>query len=65
MATYSSVIDWRIRGTGEPGCLPSMGSHRVSFLWKYIFDSSNLYKYKILFSLESHELVSFLKEFTT
>ena len=29
MATYSSVIAWRIPGTGEPGGLPSMGSHRV------------------------------------
>ena len=29
MATYSSVLAWRIRGTGEPGGLPSMGSHRV------------------------------------
>ena len=29
MATHSSVIAWRIPGTGEPGGLPSMGSHRV------------------------------------
>ena len=29
MATHSSVIVWRIPGTGEPGGLPSMGSHRV------------------------------------
>ena len=29
MATYSSVLAWRIPGTGEPGRLPSMGSHRV------------------------------------
>ena len=29
MATHSSVLDWRIPGTGEPGGLPSMGSHRV------------------------------------
>ena len=29
MATYSSVLAWRIPGTGEPGGLPSMGSHRV------------------------------------
>ena len=28
MATYSSVLAWRIPGTGEPGGLPSMGSHR-------------------------------------
>ena len=29
MATHSSVLVWRIRGTEEPGGLPSMGSHRV------------------------------------
>ena len=29
MATHSSVLPWRIPGTGEPGGLPSMGSHRV------------------------------------
>ena len=29
MATYSSVLAWRIPGTEEPGRLQSMGSHRV------------------------------------
>ena len=29
MATHSSVLAWRVPGTGEPGGLPSMGSHRV------------------------------------
>ena len=29
MATHSSVLAWRISGMGEPGGLPSMGSHRV------------------------------------
>ena len=29
MATHSSVLAWRIPGTGEPGGLSSMGSHRV------------------------------------
>ena len=29
MATHSSVLTWRIPGTGEPGGLPSMASHRV------------------------------------
>ena len=27
MATYSSVLAWRIPGTGKPCGLPSMGSH--------------------------------------
>ena len=29
MATYSSILAWRIPGTEEPSGLPSMGSHRV------------------------------------
>ena len=29
MATHSSVLAWRIPGTGEPGGLPSLGSRRV------------------------------------
>ena len=29
MATYSSVLAWRIPGMGEPGGLPSTGSHTV------------------------------------
>ena len=29
MATHSRILDWRIPGTGEPGGLPFMGSHRV------------------------------------
>ena len=33
MATHSSVFAWRITGTGEPGGLPSMGSHRVGHDW--------------------------------
>ena len=36
MATHSSVLAWRIPGTGEPGGLPSLGSQRVSH------DSSDL-----------------------
>ena len=36
MATHSSVLAWRIPGMGEPGGLPSMGSHRVGY------DGSNL-----------------------
>ena len=29
MAAHSSILAWRIPGTGEPGGLPSMGLHRV------------------------------------
>ena len=33
MATHSSVLAWRIPGMGEPGGLPSVGSHRVGHDW--------------------------------
>ena len=33
MATHSSVLAWRIPGTGEPGGLPSIGLHRVGHDW--------------------------------
>ena len=36
MATHSSVLAWRIPGTGEPGGLPSMGSHRVRHDWNIL-----------------------------
>ena len=36
MASHSSVLAWRIPGTGEPGGLPSLGLHRVGY------DRSNL-----------------------
>ena len=32
-ATHSSALAWKIPGTGEPGGLPSMGSHRVGHDW--------------------------------
>ena len=34
MATHSSIFAWRVPGTGEPGGLPSMGSHRVRLDWR-------------------------------
>ena len=33
MATHTTVLAWRIPGTGEPGGLPSLGSHRVGHNW--------------------------------
>ena len=41
MATHSSVLAWRIPGTGEPGGLLFMGSHRVGHDW------SDLAAYKL------------------
>jgi len=41
MATHSSVLAWRVPGTGEPGGLPSMGSHRVGHDGRLSSSSSN------------------------
>ena len=41
MATHSSVLAWRIPGMGEPGGLPSMGSHRVKTRLKRLSSSSS------------------------
>ena len=41
MATHSSVLAWRIPGTGEPGGLPSMGSHRVGHDWSDLAAAGN------------------------
>ena len=40
MATHFSILVWRIPGTGEPGGLPSMGSHRVGQLKQFSSSSS-------------------------
>ena len=41
MPTHSSVLAWRIPGMGEPGGLPSMGSHRVGHDWCLSSSSSS------------------------
>ena len=43
MATHSSIFAWRIPGTGEPGGLPSMGSHRVGHDWSDLTVAVALY----------------------
>ena len=43
MATHSSVVAWRIPGTGEPGGLPSMGSHRVGHDWSNLAAAAAAY----------------------
>ena len=40
MATHSSVLAWRIPGTGEPRGLPSMGSHRVGHDWSDLAEAA-------------------------
>ena len=42
MATHSSVLAWRIPGMGEPGGLPSMGSHRVGHDWSDLAASAEM-----------------------
>ena len=42
MAPHSSVLAWRIPGTGEPGGLPSMGSHRVGHDWSDLAAAADL-----------------------
>ena len=42
MATYSSVLAWRILGTEEPSGLPSMGSHRVRHDWSDLAAAAGL-----------------------
>ena len=44
MATDSSVLAWRIPGTGEPGGLPPMGSHSQTRL-KRLSSSSSMYQF--------------------
>ena len=45
MATHSSVLAWRIPGTGEPGGLPSMGSHRVGHDWSNLAAAAALFHF--------------------
>ena len=58
MATHSSILAWSIPGMGEPGGLPSMGSHRVGHDWSDLAAAAEqiishfVWKYKIQKNLE-------------
>ena len=52
MATHSSVLAWRIPGMGEPGGLPSMGSHRDGHDWSDLAAAATLIL--CLFFLNNH-----------
>ena len=43
MSIHSSVLAWRIPGLGEPGGLPSMGSHRIRHNWSDLAVATPLY----------------------
>ena len=57
MATHSSVLAWRIPGTGEPGGLPSMGSHRVGHDWSDLAAAAPWSK--VLANKLRHTVISF------
>ena len=61
MATHSSLLAWRILGTGEPGGLPSMGSHKVGHDWSNLAAAAAA-KFLVLSALQSWRL--FKKELT-
>ena len=44
MATHSSVLAWRIPGTGEPRGLPSLGSYRVGHDWSNLAAADSILK---------------------
>ena len=48
MATHSSVLAWKIPGTGEPGRLLSLGSHRVGHDWSDLAAAAHFQKFLIL-----------------
>ena len=50
MATHSSILAWRIPGMGEPGGLPSMGSHSQTRLM-HLSSSSSIH---LLMELNNH-----------
>ena len=57
MATHSSVLAWRIPGTGEPGGLPSMGLHRVGHDWSDLAAAADK-NYRKLAKKKSLKIVS-------
>ena len=48
MATHSSFLAWRIPETGEPGRLPSMGSHRVRHDWSELAAAAAKVTYRFI-----------------
>ena len=57
MATHSSVLAWRIPGTGDPGGLPSMGSHRVGHDWRDLAVAAAAAAYLLFHHQYSHFII--------
>ena len=58
MATHSSVLAWGIPRMGEPGGLPSMGSHRVGHDWSNLAAAVAAQLF-LLLSFEVRQVLSF------
>ena len=69
MATHSSVLAWRLPGTGEPGVLPSVSLHRVGHDWSGLAAAAALHSFSLPnnnplfgstpFNSSVHQLVGF------
>ena len=53
MPTHSNVLAWRIPGTGEPGGLPSMGSHRVGHDWSDLAAAADKWQQWSLYHIQN------------
>ena len=56
MATHSSALAWRIPGTGEPGGLPSMGSHRAGHDWSNLAAAAAWRTWTEVFTIPSSKI---------
>jgi len=61
MATHSSVLGWRIPGTGEPGGLPSLGSQSQTRLKR--LSSSSSFNSPYILSADPRRIVTMLEYF--
>ena len=61
MATHSSVLAWRIPGMGEPGGLPSVGSHRVRHNWNDLAAAAACFIDKAFDCMDHNKLWKILK----
>ena len=60
MATHSSVLAWRIPGTGKPGGLPSRGSHRVGYDWSDLAAAAAAHASKVMLKILQARLQQYM-----